>query len=297
MRDKQVLSIPPPWFDPRPAQLSKLEALDRGVKKFLSIWPRRGGKDVSDLVCASKVACDPRSPQGQFWYLFPEKSQGRAAIWDGMTKNGEKYIDILPYDPASCRKLENEMRMEFLRPDGTKNLFRIEDAARPDSLVGGNPIVIVISEYALPGCAKVLDYLRPILRENDGWLFINSTVRGKNHLWRLYNAVKDDPEWHVSYHTDRTYVDWDGTPIVTEDAIQREIQQGMSKALADQEFRNNWEGVSEGTYYLQEMQQVIADGRIGDTVWRPEYKVHTAWDIGINDPTVVLFFQVIEDRI
>jgi hypothetical protein len=34
-------------------------------------------------------------------------------------------------------------------------------------------------------------------------------------------------------------------------------------------------------------------GQIGSVPWEPYHKVHTAWDLGIKDSTVIIFFQVI----
>ena len=51
-----------------------------------------------------------------------------------------------------------------------------------DSLMGTNPVTIIYSEFALHH-PLARQYLNPILIQNEGLEIIQSTPRGKNHLW------------------------------------------------------------------------------------------------------------------
>lgn len=49
----------------------------------------------------------------------------------------------------------------------------------------------------------------------------------------------------------------------------------------------------EGTYYKQQMQFLRKNNRIRDVPYMPGIPVHTFWDLGANDSTVIWFMQVI----
>jgi hypothetical protein len=289
--------LPPAWMNPYPFQIQAMAALQRGIKKFLLIWPRRTGKDLTSLILGAMAYNMGLVGPGSLMYVFPEKDQGRRAIWDtrpfGRT---ERYIDVIP---NITNRNEREMRMTFRYPTlanypasyaGANCYLEVHDA-NPNSMVGGNQNIIACSEYGLPKMAGFLDYVRPIINENKGICILNGTVRGKNHMYHLYEKVKNDPEWFVSYLTNETALDCDGKQIVTEEDILREIAQGMDPATARQEYGNRWETPSAGAYYTSQMLQLITEGRIRQVPWDPNRKVMTGWDLGLSDPTVIWFAQ------
>lgn len=48
----------------------------------------------------------------------------------------------------------------------------------------------------------------------------------------------------------------------------------------------------DGAYYGKQMAQAETEKRIGKVPWEPMLKVHTAWDLGLDDNTSIWFFQV-----
>jgi hypothetical protein len=48
----------------------------------------------------------------------------------------------------------------------------------------------------------------------------------------------------------------------------------------------------EGAYYGPQIAQAEHDGRVGVLPYEPLLKVHTAWDLGMDDSTTIWFFQV-----
>lgn len=53
----------------------------------------------------------------------------------------------------------------------------------------------------------------------------------------------------------------------------------------------------EGAYYANDMNAVYGENRIGFYPVDPMYNVDTAWDLGVNDTTVIVFFQSIGPEI
>lgn len=52
---------------------------------------------------------------------------------------------------------------------------------------------------------------------------------------------------------------------------------------------------NEGYWYLLEMANARASGQIGRVPYNPMLEVHTAWDIGYNDPAAIWFFQILRN--
>lgn len=53
----------------------------------------------------------------------------------------------------------------------------------------------------------------------------------------------------------------------------------------------------EGAYYAGQVNAVYAEQRLGFFPYDPTYKVETAWDLGMNDSTAIVFFQRIGQEI
>jgi hypothetical protein len=47
----------------------------------------------------------------------------------------------------------------------------------------------------------------------------------------------------------------------------------------------------EGSYYGRYIDRMRLEGRIGDVPWEPTFKVFTSWDLGVSDPTCIIFYQ------
>ena len=60
----------------------------------------------------------------------------------------------------------------------------------------------------------------------------------------------------------------------------------------EQEFECSWQAAIRGAYYAQEMRDAEESNRITKVPYDPRMKVITSWDLGINDATVIWFWQV-----
>lgn len=254
----------------------------------MCIWPRRHGKDLFAL---NLVADSIFERVGTYWHVFPEYKQGRAAMWDGMTFEGRKFLDYFPKEIIK-RRYENDMRIHFMHPEDPNeegSVYRIVGADNPGSLVGTNPVGVIFSEYALQD-PSARQYIEPILVENEGWELVISTVRGHNHLFDLYNHVKHDKRWFVEILTSRTTKRDDGQPVCRPEDIEQARAEGIPNEIIEQEFYSNWDAPLVGAYYSDQMEAALKDGRIGNVRIESKAPVNTAWDIG-RDTTCVIFFQ------
>jgi hypothetical protein len=53
-----------------------------------------------------------------------------------------------------------------------------------------------------------------------------------------------------------------------------------------------WEVSNQGTYYAKQIVQARVESRIGHIPFDDSLPVHTAWDLGYNDATSIIYFQV-----
>ncbi len=132
--------------------------------------------------------------------------------------------------------------------------------------IGAAPRIVVFSEWALCD-PNAWAFIRPILAENGGAAIFTTTFRGRNHAWKLYESVKNNPLWFADLKTIDDTRREDGTPIVTPEAVEEEIKAGMSRALAEQEFYCNPLSINEGAYFTKQYEDLtkkrIITGPVG----------------------------------
>lgn len=270
-------------FVPRDYQLNPINAFFKEkYKRIILVYHRRAGKDLTILNIAV-MACFQRV--GSYYYMFPEISQARKAIWEGQDDSGRRFID---YFPKSIIKKINHTRMTVEFINGS--VFRICGSDRYNSLMGTNPVGVVFSEYSLQNPAA-WDFFRPILIQNKGWASFIYTPRGKNHGYDLLQMAKNNPKWYVDVKSIKDTKRHDGSPVISEEMIQEERESGMPEALIQQEYYCSFDAANVGCIYEKEYQLALDEGRIRNIEINPRAPVFTAWDIGYTDATSVWFMQ------
>jgi hypothetical protein len=80
--------------------------------------------------------------------------------------------------------------------------------------------------------------------------------------------------------------------------IEREKAEGlMSEDLIQQEYYTSFEVGIEGSYYSKYLNNMRLKGQITNVPWEAGFKVFTAWDIGVSDQTVIIFYQIIGQQV
>lgn len=240
------------------------------------------GKDVVSLNLMIKKMFER---VGTYFYFFPTYNQGEKILWTGARGDGFKMLDHFPRELVESK---NEQAKRIKLVNGS--VFQIVGTEDMDKVVGTNPIGCVFSEYALQN-PDAWDFVRPILRENGGWALFESTPRGKNHLYKLYEMAKGNPEWF----TQRLSID--DTKVMTRADMEKDISEGMDRDLAEQEYLVSFLGYRHGSIYGKNIRLLEKEGRVGFFPHDSSYKVYTAWDIGIRDSTAIWFIQLIGMKI
>jgi len=168
---------------------------------------------------------------GAYYHCFPEYGQGRKVLWDGMDNDGNKYIDR--HVPPEVRRSINKAEMKIELIDGS--VWQIIGADNYDSLVGPNPVGLILDEWAVsPRYPQAWDYFRPILAQNGGWAVFIYTPRGRNHGFNLYQMALTNPAWFCQLLT------VDDTRAINQEDIQAERKSGMSESMIQQEFYSSF---------------------------------------------------------
>lgn len=282
--------LPNNW-DPREYQIPAWCALQGGVKRALLLWHRRAGKDD---VCLHWAATQAMQRVGNYWHMLPQYGQARKSVWEAVNpRTGKRRIDEAFPDAICETKRSQDMFIRFKNG----STWQLVGSDSYNSLVGSPPIGVTASEWALAD-PSAWAYLRPILLENGGWAVFITTVRGKNHVWRMFEGAKDDPDWFVQI------LRASETGVMTRAALdkerieyQREYGPDDGDALFAQEYECDWNAAIVGSYYGRMMRDLEGLGRITNVPYDPQALVHTAWDLGLNDATVIWFFQLVGSEI
>lgn len=231
-----------PGFELREYQRLARQAFKNGIKRLFLAWHRRAGKDATS---ASITADDMDEHPANYWHMFPFHSQGRRAMWNGVDPlTGMSFLNR--YFPLTKRKATNQTDMLISMENGAT--WQILGSDNYEKHIGAGPRGVVFSEYAQAD-PNAWQFIRPILSENGGWAIFPTTFRGRNHAFKLYEAIKDNPLWYADLRTIRDTKRLDGSPVITEADVEEEIKAGMSRAVANQEYYCNPLAINEGAYF------------------------------------------------
>ena len=276
-------SSTPSGWKPRPYQRDSLDAFDAGRKRQILIWHRRAGKDNYALNLASREA---RKKRGTYWHLFPQHTQAKKAIWRGISKEGIGFLEQA--FPDDIRKATRQVDMQIELKNGST--WQLCGSDRYNSLVGSNPRGVVFSEWALCD-PRAWDYIRPILRENGGWCVFITTLRGKNHAYRMAKRLAENPDWYVDFRDVTQTVDHKGRRILTDEDIEAERIEGMSEPMIRQEYYNDPLVSAPGAIYGRQIDALLEAGRTGNFAYNSSRPVFASWSLEHDDQYTVAFWQ------
>lgn len=290
------IRLPANNWRPRAYQMNIWRYLEGGGKRAIAIWHRRAGKDDIALHW-SAIAAHQRV--GGIWHCLPEGTQARKAIWAAVNpRTGRRRIDDAFPQELRAQTLENEMFIKFKNG----STWQVVGSDNYKSLVGTPPVGIVFSEWAKahPGAWA---YLAPILVENKGWALAITTPEGTNHAHAMYEMARNDPDWFAETLTVEDTIRLslqagEEPPVTLEDVEKQRIEyhsiygEEAGDALIQQEFFCSWTAAILGSVWGNLLEKAQHEGRLCDLNVIRGVPVHTAWDIGIDDPMAVWVFQV-----
>ena len=272
---KQFMKMNEHWPWPlRPMQQEAVAAFDSGKKRLGLFWHRRAGKDVFGMSLAQR---EMRNRVGSYVHFFPKHVHAKRALWRGVDpRRGARFIDIAFHDIEAER---NNQDMLIEAYNGST--WALLGSDNYDStVVGGNVVGVVFSEWALCD-PRAWDYIRPILRENNGWAMFITTFRGRNHAWQMYEKLKDNEDWYIDLRTIEDTCDIDGNRIITDEDVAKDRADGMKETLIQQEYYCNPEATADGAIYGKETVRLRDDESRHTAQWNPNKPVYCIWNIDL----------------
>jgi hypothetical protein len=249
---------------------------DRSERWGIAVCHRRAGKTVAcvnDLIKAA-ATCDRPSPR--FAYIAPQLNQAKDIAWSYLLE----YTDC--FGPE--RKVNASELWVELPNNGAR--IRIYGADNPDRLRGIYLDGAVLDEFGDMDPTVWSQVIRPALSDRKGWAVFIGTPKGKNTFHQLWTLAADGHDWF----TLRLKASETGLLDAAELADARRM---MSEDEYAQEYECSFEAAVKGAYYGKEMNDAESDGRIASVPYDPRIPVHTAWDLGVADSTVVWFIQAV----
>ena len=238
---------------------------------------RRAGKTVATIADTIRRAVMEKKENARYAYISPYHSQSKAIAWDYLLKYAE---------PAIVKTNQSELWIELV--NGAK--IRLFGADNPDALRGLYLDGVVLDEYADMKPRLWGEIVRPLLTDRQGWATFIGTPKGHNAFYDIYNEAQKNPNWYVK--TLRA----DQSGLLPE-AELLDAQQSMSANQYEQEFLCSFEAAILGAFYGQEMRRITDLERITTVDYDPMFPCHTVWDLGFNDSTAVIWFQVVYGEI
>ncbi len=255
--------VPRPQFIPFHARSNRWSVI---------VAHRRAGKTVACVLDLIDAALQCKKERPRFHYIAPLFKQAKQVAWDYLKHYGGK----IPGSTIS----ESELRIDF--PNGGQ--VRLFGADNPDALRGIYSDGAILDEAADMAPRMYSEILRPALSDRQGWCVWIGTPRGQNDFFDLWDKVKDDPEWFT------LMLKASETGLVAAEELDSARKQMTPEQYA-QEYECSFQAAILGAYYGHEMERAEQEGRILPRVYDPSLEVHTAWDLGHSDQTVIWFYQ------
>jgi phage terminase large subunit len=258
-------------YEVRP-QFKPLHA--RGTRWFIGVAHRRAGKTVADINELVIGALKCTLPNPRFAYVAPQLNQAKDIAW----------VYLKEYTAFLKPKInESELWVEL--PGGKR--IRIYGADNPDRLRGIYLDGVVLDEFGDMDPTIWSQVIRPALSDRKGWACFIGTPKGKNTFHRLWVEAEGDEDWT------RLMLRASETGLLD----PKELADAAKMMTADeyaQEYECSFDAAVRGAYYGKEMNDLeTADpSQITSVPYDPRLQVHTAWDLGVADSTVIWFMQI-----
>jgi hypothetical protein len=234
---------------------------------------RRAGKTVACIIDLIEAALWSPRKNPRYAYVAPLLVQAKDTAWTYV----QDYAKLIP----GAKVNQNELRVDF--PNGGR--VRLYGGDNPDKLRGIYLDGVVLDEYGDMHPKLYSDVISPALRDRNGWVTFIGTPKGPNEFYERWQEAKGDSR----YYTLMLRASSSGIMSAAQlDDARREA--GTPEAYA-REYECSFAASNVGAYYGKEMEAALNDGRLLSGVYDRSHEVHTAWDLGAHDMTVIWFFQ------
>lgn len=233
---------------------------------------RRAGKTVTCVNDLNRAAITCKKQDGRFGYVAPYYNQAKDAAWTYL----KRYATPIPGVVVN----ESELRVDY--PNGAR--VRLYGADNYDRMRGGYLDGVILDEYGDMHPGAWAEVIRPMLADRIGWAAFIGTPKGRNDFHKMWERAQAENGWFALMLKASMSGLLDAAEL---EAAKKE----MTPEQFAQEFECSFDTAILGAYYGPDMAAAEREGRITDLPADPELLVHTAFDLGKDDPTAIWFFQ------
>jgi len=253
----------------------QFKALHRRKSRWaICVTHRRAGKTVAcinELVLATGK-CRRLFPR--FAYIAPHLNQAKDVAWSYL----KEYTATIP----GRRVNESELWVEL--PGGAR--IRLYGADNPERLRGLYLDGVILDEFGDMDPAVWTQVVRPMLSDRNGWACFIGTPRGRNAFHALWTRAGEDRDWY------RLELKASKTRLLDAKELA-DARRMLSDDEYAQEYECSFDAAVRGAYWAKELKAIEEAGQITKVPHDPALPVHTGWDLGYRDSTVIWFFQVL----
>jgi phage terminase large subunit len=257
-------------YRPRPWQRRAWELQQRFN---VLVWHRRAGKTVHAIawLCRKVMTCQLPAPRGA--YLAPQYKQAKRVAWSLL----KQHLAAVP----GVRFIENDLVAML---PGERQIWLL-GAENPDALRGIYLDAAVLDEVPQMHPRTWGEVVRPLLADRGGAALMIGTPFGPaNQFARFYELAGGLSGW---WRDLMTVDDSQVLPVAEVEALRRE----MAPSEFDQEFMCSFTAALRGAYFGPQMEAAEREGRITAVPHDPLLPVHTSWDLGLRNLSVVWCWQ------
>jgi phage terminase large subunit len=235
---------------------------------------RRAGKTVACINDLIRAAATCTKEAGRFSYVAPYYSQAKSVAWEYLKKFSQPLLAQTPN--------ESELRVDLFNGSRVR-LFGGDNA---DALRGIYNDGVVLDEYPLMRPSVWGEVIRPTLSDRKGWATFIGTPKGRAGL---YDIWKGREQWE-GVEMFRLMLKASETGIIDASELE-DAKRTMTEDQYSQEYECSFDAAIQGAVYGKLMVQAEKEQRICPVPYDPAALVYTAWDLGVGDPTAILFAQ------
>jgi phage terminase large subunit len=221
----------------------------------------------------------------KYGHILPLLKQAKSVAWGPL-----KYIsrDIPGAKP-------NETDLSITYPNGS--VVRLFGADNPDSFRGMPFSGVSYDEYSQHPPSIHGEVVSKALADHLGYGIFAGTIKGKNQLYRAYEAAKTHADWFALWQdVDVSLATEEGATITAiRRAMQDDLEQIKMGLMTQEEYDQEWflspTAAIKGAYYGKLLAAAIREKRVGFVPYDPALKVHDVWDLGKGQNMAVGLFQ------
>lgn len=220
-----------------------------------------------------------------YWYVAPFRSQAKQIAWEAL-QNISRNIPWIVF---------NISELKATLPNGS--VISLFGADNQEALRGLDLRGVILDEYKDISRTLYSEILAPMINAyKDWWVTYIWTPWGKNQFFDIYEEARNDSE---NYYT--SYLTIYDTNLLDEEQLARAKKDWTDEHWDDSAFRQeyllDWDVATKFAYYWKQISDMYKEGHFIDNLFDDKLPVYTAWDIGMNDYTCIVFFQYFEGTI